>query len=162
METGQPTGAPMPSGTAPYSVPAYSSGSLVDILKQPATILRILEWFFAVISFSTIASYGKAATGTSEGGFMIFTGVVAWLLTMVFLAVYILRPPQLSGRVWAYFEVAVSAIWVVFWFSASIAVAAYGCSFDCANFNASITFGFFSFAAWAASTWFAYMELRNL
>ncbi|KAI9102049.1 membrane-associating domain-containing protein [Phlyctochytrium arcticum] len=154
LESG-PTGGPMPSGTQPYSVPA--SESIIDTLKHPRTILRIIEWFFAVIAFSTIAEYPHF----DAISFMLFVGVVGWLLTMVFLAVYIFRPIQTQGRVYAYAELVITAIWVVFWFAASVAVAALGCP-ACGNLKASVAFGFFSFGAWIASTWFAFMDLRAL
>ncbi|KAI8906534.1 membrane-associating domain-containing protein [Powellomyces hirtus] len=155
----QPTGAPLPTGTSPYSIPPAGLGHGAT-LRQPSTLLRIAEWFFSLIVFSAAASYG---TGSSPASFMVFTGVMGWLFTSGILAVYFIRPVAVYGsRVWAYAETAISGIWTLFFFAGSVALAADSCSVKCSAKGTSVAFGFFSVAAWAFSTWFAYMELKRV
>ncbi|KAI8818203.1 membrane-associating domain-containing protein [Fimicolochytrium jonesii] len=156
-------GLPTPATSGVTHGGGYSSepASLLTSLRTPSTLLRILEWFLSLIAFSTAASYGDI---TSASRFIIFTGVLAWLLSSLFLYAAILRPARLVGtRAYHYGECAVSGIWTLFWFCGSVAFAAEGCAVggQCGERGASIAFGFFSLFSWAASTWFAYHELRQ-
>ncbi|KAJ3155636.1 Synaptogyrin-2 [Geranomyces variabilis] len=155
----QHAGAPLPSGTAPYSVAPTAQGAL-DTLRQPRLLLRAVEWLFALIAFSAAAHYGSQ--NDSAVSFMVAVGVIAWLLTSAILLAAIFKPHLITSRPYFYTETGISGVWTVFWFAGSIALAVKKCFIGCGDKNASVAFGFFSCAAWAVSTWWAGRELQRI
>lgn len=109
---------------------------------NPNSYLRLIEWVFALIAFATAASLNKNAWGYVESstamvsgdaaqqwdgypsyvGFMIFTGVTGWLLTMIFFGLY--GTPKLQNARMLQADLAVSFIWTVFFLAAASAMAA--------------------------------------
>ncbi|TPX34664.1 hypothetical protein SmJEL517_g02706 [Synchytrium microbalum] len=134
---------------------------LGSVWMSPRFILRAVEWLFALIAFSTAASYTGFSYISGAIGFMIFVGVLAWLLDMAFMALYIFRPN--AGRSVHFVELIISALWTFFWFAAWVAMAAQNlCGGLCSTWNASIAFGAFSMVAWGVSTFMVLREYRKV
>ncbi|KAJ3163668.1 hypothetical protein HDU86_000259 [Geranomyces michiganensis] len=134
----QPTGAPLPSGTSPYSVAPTPQGA-IETLREPRLLVRAVEWLFALIAFSAAAHYGTK--NGSPVGFLVFVGVTAWLLTMAILVAAVVRPHLIANRPYFYAETAVSGVWTVFWFAGSVALAVDKCFTNCGDKSASVAFG---------------------
>lgn len=92
----------------------------MSVYSSPKFILRVIEIVFAIVAFSTAAN--SFATAVSPAGFMIFTGVVAFLLAAFFAFAY--TRSSLNAKVVGKPELAINALWILFWFSASVAMAA--------------------------------------
>ena len=163
---------------------------------------------FALIAFATAASlngkaWGYLGTATANTnqinvgdapvqwngypsyvGFMIFTGVTGWLLCMIFFGLY--GTPKLQNARMLQADLAVSAIWTIFFLSAFAAMTAKldghcGQLFDvalsvngttqngtitsngswCNTYKASIAFGFLSFFFWLISLVIAFLHFRK-
>lgn len=147
------------NNTTAYSVRSLSEAGS-SFFFQPRVILRMLEWFFALIAFATIASLH--VTGWSRGDFAIFVGVVSWVISMLLLFNYALGLFINKGML--YFEFGFSVLWIIFWFAAATALAATKCvsfgSFSCSTFHASIAFSYFAFACYICSTILVWLDLK--
>jgi hypothetical protein len=133
--------------------------------------LRIIEVVFALISFAAAASlYNSWALRTSYAQFMVFTGVMAFIIAIFYSAVSCTEglQPTFSGTL---IEVIVNAIWVVFWVAAAGSFASYApCSprqvkateiTFCDVFLASEAFAWLSWLLWIASLAVAVVEMRR-
>jgi hypothetical protein len=103
-------------------------------------------------------------------GFMIFTGLVAWLITAFYVAVQCQEKLQriFSGLI----ETVISGVWVIFWLAASASFAAINtCKpgtpmtpitmTPCNAVRASQAFGWLSWLLWVPSLAIAVIDLKN-
>lgn len=140
-------------------------------LHRGKLALRIIQIVFALISFAAAASlYNSWALRTSYVQFMVFTGVVAFLIAIFYSAVSCAEglQPTFSGTI---IEVGVNAIWVVFWLAAAAAFASFApCSprqvkatelTFCDVFLASEAFAWLSWLLWIISLVISVIEMRR-
>ncbi|KCV68224.1 hypothetical protein H696_05149 [Fonticula alba] len=150
-----------------------AASSRVFAVVQPAqtdlkVLLRAASWFCSLVAFSAAAASPFAS---SHRGFFIFTGVVSWLLDMVFLGSYF-RPelvaPQVLSQNWPVIEFFSLAVFSIFWF--------FGFTFFCVYVNAltavggialstpraAAAFGFFSMILNFGSLFLAFSRARGL
>ncbi|TPX47412.1 hypothetical protein SeMB42_g02380 [Synchytrium endobioticum] len=125
----------------------------------PRFIQRVVEWFLALVAFACASAYTSASYLSGAIGFMIFVGVLAWLLDMVFVALYIFRPAPAKNVLFV--EMTISVLWTFFWFVAWVAMAAQNLCPGCSTWSSSIAFGVFSMIAWAISSFLALREWRK-
>ncbi|KAF8065806.1 Fbxo31 [Scenedesmus sp. PABB004] len=132
--------------------------------------LRVLQIVFALISFASAASlYNGYTLRTSYVQFMVFTGVMAFLIAIFYAVVCCVEGLKrtFSGVV----EVFVNALWVVFWLAAAGAFAAWAeCkprSIDvrtftrCDVFLASEAFAWLSWFLWIGSFVISIIDMRR-
>jgi predicted neutral ceramidase superfamily lipid hydrolase len=133
--------------------------------------LRIIEIVFALISFAAAASlFNSWALRAPYVQFMVFTGVMAFIIAIFFSAVSCTEglQPTFSGTL---IEVIINAIWVVFWLAAAGSFADHApCSprdvqttafTRCNTFLASEAFAWLSWLLWIASLVVAVVEMRR-
>lgn len=133
--------------------------------------LRIMQIIFALISFASAASiYNSWQHRASYVQFMIFTGVMAFIIALFYSAVSCAEglQPTFSGN---FIEIAVNTIWVIFWLAAAASFASYApCSPKqikvyelsyCDVFLASEAFAWLSWFLWIASLILAVVEMRR-
>lgn len=144
------------SSSSPYSVPRVSEAGAAFFFK-PRVILRMLEWFFALIAFATLASL-NGVRYWDRGQFAIFTGVVSWVISMFLLINYAFG---FRNKPIAWFELIFSAIWVILWFAAATALAVEKCYGGCSTYHASIAFSYFAFICYIPSSILAWFEIKG-
>eukprot|EP00878_Enallax_costatus_P000829 GHUV01000955.1.p1 GENE.GHUV01000955.1~~GHUV01000955.1.p1 ORF type:complete len:157 (+),score=29.31 GHUV01000955.1:229-699(+) len=140
-------------------------------LHRGKLALRIMEIIFALIAFASAASlYNSWTLRASYVQFMVFTGVVAFIIAIFYSAVSCAEglQPTFSGTL---IEVAVNAIWVIFWLAAAASFASYApCSPKqvrtdklsfCDVFLASEAFAWLSWFFWIASLIVSIIEMRR-
>jgi magnesium-transporting ATPase (P-type) len=132
--------------------------------------LRIVQVIFALIAFASAASlYNGWYLRESYVQFMVFTGVMAFLLALFYSIVSCVEGLQrtFSGVL----EVFVNVLWVIFWLAAAGSFAAYsGCKprqistthfTKCDVFLASQAFAWLSWFLWIGSLIISIVEMRN-
>eukprot|EP00128_Syssomonas_multiformis_P007313 Colp12_sorted_trinity150504_noHs@463 len=146
--------------------------SFGELLRKPSFVLRVLEWLFAIIVFACIADKVKAGdvclyNGNSDAcGYGIGIGVIAFLLAMLFMTIEIVGERLgTAKRIFDIVELGLTAIWTFLWFVGFCFLTDqwrksidYNDSGIKNNAQAAIAFSFFSFFAWAASTFYAYRK----
>ncbi|XP_032816786.2 synaptogyrin-3-like [Petromyzon marinus] len=155
----------------------------VGLMKQPQTIMRVVNWVFSVIVFGCISNEGYVSTNSSPDLYCVFNrngnacrfgiaiGAIAFLASSALLLLD-LYFPQISSvkdrRKVVIFDMAFSAAWSFLWFvcfcfltnqwqktSADVAP-----SYSHDSARAAITFSFFSIISWAASIFFAFKRYK--
>lgn len=140
-------------------------------------ILRVAQVIFALIAFATAGwLLDTGATGSSDFGllkqssvsFMVFTGVLAFLISLVYSISFCV--PRMQSALWGLVEVVINALWVVFWLAAAAAFAAepackpssvYTGNQICNAFLASQAFAWLSWFLWIASLIFSILDWRS-
>lgn len=137
----------------------------MGVVTSSKFIIRVIECLFAIVTFACVAA--TDARSTSSGGFQIFTGVAAFLLTLLFMALYFSL--SCNSKIIGLPELVVNFIITVFFFAGSIAIAAqnvdkcgyYSQSYACSNLKAATAFGFFSFFLWAISAFLSWRDMKT-
>ncbi|KAI8473010.1 MAG: marvel domain-containing protein [Monoraphidium minutum] len=137
--------------------------------NAPKLILRIVQAVLALIAFSASAYMQSRGERAPKINFMVFTGVTAWLLAMLYAAVHCVE--RLQRPLWGVVEVALNSIWVVFWLAASAAYAAFPeCKAsqaefrtfnECNAFLASQAFGWMSLILWIPSLALSILDMKR-
>lgn len=126
---------------------------------------------FALIAFAAAASLYNGYEGykVSFVQFMVFTGVMAFLISIFYAIVSCVEGLKrtFSGLI----EVMVNTLWVIFWMAAAASFAAYQpCKIKdadlrmiskCDVFLASQAFAWLSWFLWIGSLWISIIEMRN-
>ncbi|XP_027018889.1 synaptogyrin-2b [Tachysurus fulvidraco] len=161
---------------------AGGSFDFVKFIKQPLTILRILNWVFAIVVFATIVAEGYVNDKESSQVVCIFNqndgacnygagiGVIAFLATSAFIFADAYLPLMSSAQerkrlVMA--DMAFSGLWTFLWFVCFCLLANQWTNtidkkaipVDAAQ--AIIVFSFFSFITWGVVTYLALMRFRQ-
>lgn len=161
---------------------AGGSFDLVKFIKQPLTILRFLNWVFAIVVFATIVAEGYINDKASSNLLCIFNqndgacsygmgiGVLAFLATSAFIFADAYLPLMSSAQerkrlVMA--DMVFSGVWTFLWFVCFCLLANQwtktndrrGIPIDAAQ--AIIVFSFFSFITWGGVTYLAFMRFRQ-
>uniref|UniRef100_A0A8C4R7K0 Synaptogyrin n=1 Tax=Eptatretus burgeri TaxID=7764 RepID=A0A8C4R7K0_EPTBU len=168
---------------------AYGAGKAggaldpVAVTKQPQTILRALNWVFAVIVFGCISNEGYISyTGSPEltcifnqnedaCRFGVTIGVIAFFASLCFflLDIYFAQISSVKDRRNAIIlDMAFSGFWAFMWFVAFCFLTDQwratkeekAPSYARDSARAAITFCFFSIFSWAASVFLAYKRFR--
>lgn len=107
---------------------------------------------FAIVAFGCAADY----TGTSYINFIMFTGVTAFVLSLVFMVAYLCDATAVRGAG----ELVVDVIWSIFWLSAAAALSAkIGSSWPSA-LKASNAFSWMSWILWMISGVLSFLAMR--
>lgn len=130
--------------------------------------LRIAQFICALVAFSAAGYLLQKGITSSQLGFMTFTGVTGWLITMAYLAVFCL--PSLGRLLGGYVELGVAALYALFFMAASAAVTnirplceplAAIADNSCNAFRTSEAFGWISFFLWSASVAIAVLDIKQ-
>ncbi|KAI5616637.1 synaptogyrin-2, partial [Silurus asotus] len=174
MESGEPTayGASLAGGSFDF----------FKFIKQPLTIVRFLSWVFAIVVFATITAEGYINSKDSSQVVCMFNqndgacnygvgiGIIAFFASSAFLFADAYLPFMSSAQerkrlVMA--DLGFSGVWTFLWFVCFCVLAnqwskttdRHLIPVDAAQ--ATITFSFFSFAAWGVLTYLALMRFRQ-
>ncbi|CAF2329639.1 unnamed protein product [Rotaria sp. Silwood2] len=156
---------------------AGSTFDLIEFIKRPQVILRLVSWVFAIIVFACIAQEGYTNNtcrynGSNACGYGIAIGVIAFLLAMLFMGLDIYFPnisniTKRKGIVLA--ELIISGILVFLWFVGFCYLADQWrneVDKDQVGWNgrnnvqAAIAFAFFSIISWGALIFFTFRRYR--
>ncbi|CAF0736052.1 unnamed protein product [Rotaria sp. Silwood1] len=156
---------------------AGSTFDLIDFIKRPQVILRLVSWVFAIIVFACIAQEGYANNicrynGSNACGYGVAIGVIAFLFAMLFMGLDVYFPnisniTQRKGIVLA--EVITSGILVFLWFVGFCYMADQWRQTDEKdipgwngrnNVQAAIAFAFFSIFSWGGLVFFTFRRYR--
>lgn len=130
-----------------------------------------LQIVFALIAFAAAASLynGTEAYKVAKVQFMVFTGVMAFLLAIFYAIVSCVE--GLKRTFSGVLEVMVNGLWVIFWLAAAASFAAYPeCKYAeadtrkltrCDVFLASQAFAWLSWFLWIGSLLIAIIEMRR-
>jgi len=108
----------------------------------------------ALVAFSAAAFLQSKGFREPLINFMVFTGVVAWLISILYAVVSCVE--ALQRKLWGLPEMVVSSIWVLFWLCAAAAFAADG---RCKPSQVSTETPFTNCNAFIAAQAFAWMSL---
>lgn len=134
-------------------------------LKDPKTILRIIELIFSIICFALVAN----GSGYDKIDFTLFTGITTMLLCLVFIGIYVAgmdESPTID-----LFELIINVLWWIFWLAAAACLSSLVSDYNGINWGAvpefiprdvggvsgndlraSCAFGWLTFFLWTAST----------
>lgn len=166
---------------------AYGAGksgeafNLVDFLKRPKTVLRLLSWIFSLIQFACIVSegydkredciFGKDSNACHFG---VAVGVLAFILAIVFFIFDLIFPSISSAskrKKIVMADLAFSGLWTFLFFVAFCYLTNTWTNrrmidqtdyyFGADNARAAITFSFFSIGTWGGLTYYAVQAYRQ-
>lgn len=143
---------------------------MASCMNVSKLILRIVQIIFALISFAAAASlFNQYGLRTSYVQFMVFTGVMAFLIAIFYAIVCCVEGLKrtFSGLV----EVIINGLWVIFWLAAAASFAAYqyckprafnpAVFSKCDIFLTSQAFAWLSWFLWIASFIISIIEMRR-
>lgn len=141
-------------------------------LPTTAVLLLCLQIVFALIAFAAAASLyngGVESYKVPKVQFMVFTGVMAFLLAIFYAIVSCVE--GLKRTFSGVLEVMVNGLWCIFWLAAAASFAAYpDCKYveadlrqvtRCDVFLASQAFAWLSWFLWIGSLLIAVIEMRR-
>lgn len=132
-------------------------------------VLRSLQVLFALIAFAASAYLQTKGERAPKINFMVFTGVTAWLISILYIVVSFREGLQrvFMGIV----EVVVSSLWLLFFLAAAASYTAFAeCRIkdvqlreftECNAFLTSEATAWLSVLVWAPSVALAVIDLRN-
>ncbi|XP_002128892.2 synaptogyrin-1 [Ciona intestinalis] len=155
--------------------------NLIEFVKQPKTILRLLSWVFSIIVFGCIVSEGYDKNESCIFGddpnachYGVAIGVLAFIISTVFFAADLVFPSISSAEkrkkvVMA--DVFFSGSWAFLYFvgfcyltnswARRTPVDPASADYGAGNAQAAIAFSFFSIITWAGLTYFAVQAYRQ-
>jgi hypothetical protein len=130
---------------------------VIETLKRPQVILRLVGLILALITFALAASTEGLVAGS---GFLVFAGVSGFLFSLIFFIFYLIEH-KIQDYMIKYaplIEFIISILWIFFFFAASvnIVVKANLYLYHPAQAKAAAAFGFFSVFSWVGSAYFAF------
>ncbi|KAK3562153.1 hypothetical protein QTP86_030151 [Hemibagrus guttatus] len=161
---------------------AGGSFDFVKFIKQPLTVLRLLNWVFAIVVFATIVAEGYVNAKDSSQVVCIFNnndgacnygagiGVIAFLASfaLIFADAYLpLMSSAQERKLLVIADMVFSGVWTFLWFVCfcllanqwTYTVDRKGIPVDAAQ--AIIVFSFFSFITWGVVTYLVLMRFRQ-
>lgn len=146
--------APCDFTTPPIPNPPNHNPPSTPNQNQRTTTTHNNKALFALVAFASAAYLQTKGFRSPLVNFVVFTGVVGWLLAMLYAVVSCVE--GLQRTFWGIVEVATSALWVVFWLAAAAALTA---DRRCKPSQLSTATPFTECNAWLAATAFAWMSL---
>uniref|UniRef100_A0A8C4NC24 Synaptogyrin 2b n=1 Tax=Eptatretus burgeri TaxID=7764 RepID=A0A8C4NC24_EPTBU len=144
---------------------------VLDVLKRPFGVLRVVAWVFAIVVFACISNGARCAFGNdSTCSFGVVVGVFAFLAAMAFTVLEAWSPHMTSLHTQKnimFAELLFSGIWTFLWFICFCVLTdnwrrqdqKYSYLGDCAR--AAIIFSFFSIFVWALLAFKAFKRYQT-
>lgn len=146
---------------------AYAqSESGVGALRTPKGMLRIIQWVFSLIAFSTMAAVGSHLTGSAA--YVLACNVMVWVFSIVLIMAYICRDRvDLAFPMMPAAELLYDGVFLVMVLAAACAGAA-DCASNCSTYQSLgmnkgcyITSIVFTWFLWITFVWSTYLSVRE-